>query len=89
MCSNPERNGAFNIRFFASGNILLSVADYCGVSASTTSRVVRKVSKAIARLSGKFIYMPTSKEEVMKTIAEFYAVAKFPKVIGGDRLHTH
>lgn len=70
------------LRFFASGNFLLTVADYCGVSVSTASRVVRKVSKAIAKLSITFIYMPSSEEEIVNTASEFYTIAKFPKVIG-------
>lgn len=77
------------LRFFACGNFLVTVADYCGVSVATACRVVKKVSIAIAKLSDAFIHMPTTKEEIMQSASEFYTLARFPKVIGAiDGTHV-
>lgn len=87
---NVQRNCALSasdmvllaLRFYASGSFLLTVADYCGVSVATASRVVKKVSTAIAKLGQRFIEMPSSNEEIMDVSNRFYNIAKFPKVIG-------
>lgn len=70
------------LRFYASGNFLITVGDYCGVSVSAACRVVKVVSFAIAKLSNKFICMPSSSEELQRTASSFYDIAKFPKVLG-------
>ncbi|XP_046803856.1 putative nuclease HARBI1 [Lucilia cuprina] len=67
------------LRYYASGNFLITVADYCGVSVMTASRTVKRVSKALAKLYPKFIKMPKVTELKSNTNA-FYNIAKFPKV---------
>lgn len=64
------------LRFYALGTMLLSVADFVGVSKSSASRIVYDVSSAIARLYDKYIFMQASTED------DFYDIAQFPRVLG-------
>ncbi|XP_067635479.1 putative nuclease HARBI1 [Eurosta solidaginis] len=85
-----ERNRALSplemlllaLRFYASGSFLITVADFCGVSVATASRVVRKVSIAIAELSAEYIKMPKTNMELEITARSFHRIASFPKVVG-------
>ena len=70
------------LRFYATGNFLRACADHSGVSISTASRVVARVSMAIASISRTKIKMPESNEEIRLTQQAFYENYKFPKVIG-------
>lgn len=56
--------------------MLLSVADFIGVSKASACRIVRDISFAIARLYNKYIFMHTNTEE------DFYGIARFPRVLG-------
>nr|XP_037875929.1 putative nuclease HARBI1 isoform X2 [Bombyx mori] len=58
------------------GTMLLSVADFIGVSKASACRTVRDVSNAIAQLYSKYIYMHSDTEQ------DFYAVSRFPGVLG-------
>ena len=69
------------LRFYASGSFLITCGDFCGVSVATASRIVKKVSEAIAGLSRKYIHMPCSEEAQDRTKREFYDIARFPRVI--------
>lgn len=71
-----------SLRFYASGSFLITVADFCGVSVPTASRVVRKVSFAIAELSRQYIKMPKSSTDLEITMRNFHLIASFPKVVG-------
>ncbi|XP_017473642.1 PREDICTED: putative nuclease HARBI1 [Rhagoletis zephyria] len=70
------------LRFYASGSFLITVADFCGVSTSTASRVVKRVSYAIAELSREYIKMPKSSAELEIVNRSFHRIANFPKVVG-------
>ena len=67
------------LRFYACGNFLITVGDFCVVSISAASRAVKEVSTAIASLSKAFIKFP---QDTRNTVAKFYNIAKFPKVVG-------
>lgn len=69
------------LRFYASGGMLISSGDFCGVSKSTASRVVKKVSYQIAMLRNEYIKFPGSNEEIKKTVLDFYKISKFPRVL--------
>lgn len=69
------------LRFFASGGMLIASGDFCGVSKSTASNVVRKVSIAICSLCDQYIQFPETEEETNATVMDFYRIAKFPRVI--------
>ncbi|KAJ3655790.1 hypothetical protein Zmor_014903 [Zophobas morio] len=70
------------LRFFASGGHLSTVADYMGMHISTVSRIVRRVSDAIARLYHHFIKMPQTLMEQRLIQNGFFDIARFPRVIG-------
>ncbi|XP_069686072.1 putative nuclease HARBI1 [Periplaneta americana] len=70
------------LRFYATGGDQLSVADYAGVSQSTASRIVHRVSSAIAALRCQYINLPQTPQSVLQTQMRFYNKARFPKVIG-------
>ncbi|KAJ8974994.1 hypothetical protein NQ317_013493 [Molorchus minor] len=69
------------LRFYASAGHLATVADFIGMDVSTASRIVARVTLAIARLYPQFINMPTQ-YELTKTQTDFYHIASFPRVIG-------
>jgi len=78
----PINQLLLTLRFYATGNFLRACGDFSGVSISTASRVVAKVSMAIASLSATMINMPQSNEEIRTTQQAFYEMYKFPRVIG-------
>lgn len=69
------------LRLFATGGHLSSVADLMKMDISTVSRIVVRVSEAIATLSPRFIRMPRD-NEIIKEQYKFHQIARFPKVIG-------
>lgn len=78
----PEDMVFLTLRFLATGCFLQVTGDFCGVDKSTASRVVHKVTRAIANLKRNFIKMPSSEEELLATRQGFYDIARFPKCIG-------
>lgn len=77
------------LRYYATGNHLLSIADFAGSHVSTVSRVVLRVSTAIANHMRTFVKFPDSSEEIQKAKAKFYKIASFPGVIGAiDGTHV-
>ncbi|XP_062531762.1 putative nuclease HARBI1 isoform X2 [Bombyx mori] len=73
---SPLHQLLLTLRFYALGTMLLSVADFIGVSKASACRTVRDVSNAIAQLYSKYIYMHSDTEQ------DFYAVSRFPRVLG-------
>lgn len=70
------------LRFYACGSFQIVIGDHFGVTKATVSRIVHKVSDAVARLSRVFIKMPRSLREKRETCADFFNLARFPNVIG-------
>ena len=58
------------------------MADYMGMHLSTVSRIVKKVSEAIARLYPQIIKMPRTRMELRRTQNKFFEISRFPRVIG-------
>lgn len=52
------------------------------VSKSTACQIVKKCTFAIAALSGNFIKMPDTPEQITQSQLEFYQIARLPRVIG-------
>ncbi|VEN62940.1 unnamed protein product [Callosobruchus maculatus] len=67
--------------FFASSGHLLQTADFMAMDVSTVSRIIAKVSCAIARLFPLYVRMP-QQQELVKEQNKFYNVARFPRIIG-------
>ncbi|XP_023312349.1 putative nuclease HARBI1 [Anoplophora glabripennis] len=70
------------LRYYATGSMLIVVGDFCGVHKSTASRMVKKVSEAIASLRNRFINFPQDPHEIDRICTKFYEIARFPRVIG-------
>ncbi|KAB0805356.1 hypothetical protein PPYR_02326 [Photinus pyralis] len=62
--------------------ILQVAGDFAGVHKSTASRIVDKVSRAIAQLKPQYINMPESEEDIERTRIGFYEISRFPRCIG-------
>ena len=69
------------LRFFATGCYLRVAADLSGVSKASASRIVKRVSRAIAALKGQYINMPKA-AAVENEKKEFFKIAGFPGIIG-------
>lgn len=61
---------------------MMSVADTNGMRTSTVSRIIKRVSEAIAALYDRFIKLPTSVEDINTTRRNFFDIALFPRVLG-------
>ncbi|KOB77795.1 Uncharacterized protein OBRU01_03520, partial [Operophtera brumata] len=72
----PSSSATVDIAVYALGTMLVAVADYVGVSKSSAGRIVRDVSRAIARLYSNYIYVHNNTQE------DFYNIARFPRVLG-------
>ena len=59
----PIEQLLLTLRFFATGNDQTSIADLASVSQATASRIIVKVTEAIASLRPSFISMPEKEEE--------------------------
>ena len=71
------------MRFLATGSFLQVVGDaIAGADKSTVSRIVRRVTLAIARKLDDFVKFPQSRQEKDKIKQGFYDLAGFPCVIG-------
>jgi hypothetical protein len=70
------------IRFYATGNFLITLGDFAGIHKATVSRILKKVTRIIASLKSKFIYMPRDRAERREAYSNFYNIARFPNVIG-------
>nr|CAI5851845.1 unnamed protein product [Callosobruchus analis] len=70
------------LRYYATGNFLKTVGDSVGIDKATASRIVWKVTRAIAGLYHQFIKLPRTPPEFKGISQEFYTVARFPKCIG-------
>ncbi|KAI4455613.1 hat family dimerization domaincontaining protein-related [Holotrichia oblita] len=86
ICKNaslrPEEMPLLTLRFYATGSFLNVVGDLNGVHKATASKIVRKVSDAIASLSSEYIRLPRTNEEIQEVMGGFYDIASFPRVIG-------
>ena len=68
------------LRYYATGTFQIVCGDVCNVSQSSVSRIVRKVSKAIAMKSTDFIIFPTG-EAAINTQQVFKSKFGFPHVV--------
>lgn len=53
-----------------------------GISQPSTSRIISEVSDAIARLKGRYIFMPRNHAERQESFRQFFEIGPFPTVIG-------
>jgi len=70
------------LRYYATGSMYITVGDFSGVSKASVSRVIKRVTNAIANLRPHHIHMPNTEEEFKEAALQFFNIARFPKVIG-------
>lgn len=78
----PINQVLLTLRFYALGCMQKAVADFTGVSTSSACRIISRVSNAIASLHRQHIKMCETNEEMERSAAKFYQIARFPRVIG-------
>jgi hypothetical protein len=78
----PEQKFLCALRFYASDNFLINVGELSGLSKSSTSKIVKQVSFAIARLCPQFIAMPRTQQEINSVKSGFFSLARFPHCVG-------
>lgn len=68
--------------FYASGSMLTVIGDFIGVHKTTASRIIFKVSRAIATLAKRYINLPTDEDQLHQIEFGFYRIARFPNCVG-------
>lgn len=69
------------LRFYATGSFHITNGDFFKICPSTTSKIIKNVSRALASLGAAHIQLPVGEEvEVVKR--EFHEIAGFPNLIG-------
>ena len=77
-----EQQVLITLRFFASGSFLQVIGDTFGCDKGTVSRIVRRVSLALAAKHETFITFPTTNEEKQQVRSGMYELAGFPCIVG-------
>ena len=72
------------VRYFSTGSFQLCVADLHGISQPTVSKIIKRVSLAIAKRRRDFIKFPKHRDAV-KYREEFFSMSGFP----GNVLSIH
>lgn len=78
----PEQQLLITLRFLASGNMQLTVADVVHVSQTSVCRVLRRVCDALLVHFHTFVKMPQTNAERQQAATEFYRFGQFPRTIG-------
>ena len=79
----PQEQVLVALRFFASGSFLELVGDTVGgIPKCTVSRIVSRVSTALARKQNQFILWPSTAAERQEIKQGFFEKGGFPGVIG-------
>ncbi len=78
----PSQKLLVALRFYATGNFLITAGELIGVSEPSACRIIQEVSYAIAMLRPEFIQMPQTNEDRQLASQNFYKIAKMPRVIG-------
>ncbi|GJQ82349.1 hypothetical protein Trydic_g420 [Trypoxylus dichotomus] len=60
----------------------IAVADFMGVSKASAYRIIKRVSTTIASLGPRYIRVYESDIEMERDAEQFYAIVRFPRVIG-------
>lgn len=80
-CVSPINQLLTTLRFYACDGHQVSIGDFIGVHQTTVSRIISKVSTAIANLRPNYIKMPSA-HEMLQTQQDFFAISRFPRVLG-------
>ncbi|XP_018374641.1 PREDICTED: putative nuclease HARBI1 [Trachymyrmex cornetzi] len=78
----PMQQLLIALRLYSTNGFLITMGDYGGMDKSTVSRIMVRVSEAIASLANIYIKLPQTQEDILRTQRNFFNIAAFPKVIG-------
>lgn len=78
---SPTQQFLIALRYYATGSFQIVMGDTAGVSKATVSRIVHRVSVAIAALRPLYISFPRV-EEQREVMQGFFEGARFPGVLG-------
>jgi hypothetical protein len=70
------------LRLYATEGHLDQIADYMGMHLATVSRIVVRVSEAIAQLYNVYVGFPNTENDIRTIQKRFYDVAAFPELLG-------
>ncbi|XP_055326010.1 uncharacterized protein LOC129579856, partial [Sitodiplosis mosellana] len=77
------------IRFYRVGANYMVICDMFGISYATVQNIVWEVSFLIAQERDRFIFMPTTQEEILQAKADFMSLAHFSLCIAAvDGTHV-
>ncbi|XP_066585464.1 putative nuclease HARBI1 [Prorops nasuta] len=77
------------LRFYATCCFLLVVADFNGISEKSAQKIVHEISAAISELRSKYIKLPRTKGEMMRTMNDNFHLSGMIRVIGAiDCIHV-
>ena len=85
---STEEQLVIALRFFASGSFLQVIGDTHGYDKATVSRIVRRVSLALANKHETWVKFPTRMEDKNAIRAGMYEIAGFPCVIDASTART-
>ncbi len=69
------------LRYYATGTFQEACGDLCDISQLTASRIIKRVSEAIARLKIHYIQFPTA-DMLPQIKLDFWRICAFPNVVG-------
>ena len=75
--------------FLATGTFQREIGDRSGISQPSISRTMPAVLAAIMSLSERYIKFPYNNDQQTGIKRDFYAIARFPNVIGAVDWYTH
>ncbi|XP_066603005.1 putative nuclease HARBI1 [Prorops nasuta] len=85
---SPTTQLLIALRFYATGSFLIIIGDFSGVSKNSATKIVHRVSNAIAKLSKEFIKFPMQQDDIIQTQARNFKQAGFIRVLGAiDCIH--
>ncbi|CAH1395670.1 unnamed protein product [Nezara viridula] len=79
---NAELMLLTTLRYYATGSFLNVCGDFSGLHKSTVSRIINKVSRAIASLKNNYIYMVKDEDEERRVKRRMFGISGFPNCIG-------
>jgi hypothetical protein len=68
------------LRFYATGTFQLACGDLCEISKRSASRIIKRVSEAIARLRNNYIIFPED-DFLDQLKLDFWRICAFPNVV--------
>ncbi|VEN36090.1 unnamed protein product, partial [Callosobruchus maculatus] len=78
----PMNQFLATLRLYSCAGHQTTIGDFIGCHQTTISRILKRVTMAIARTRPRYIVMPQTQMEIISTSTDFYHISRFPKVNG-------